>query len=235
VAVNGGQRFSWASRWWPLLAFAVIGILGCFYGFGAHKNDDVFKFLRFLVDLVVGLAVVVYVIYTRDLARTSQLTADANLEIVKSMRSLLVEEWVAQERPRAEVNLCRGGTELSRVVHIDDQDMPADRYERRTGRERVRLLIFKPMNSGTRVILLRSARIQVSLTPAGRPRELVITPEHPLAIRQDESVEIQVLYDFEGQMDARVVEIDYLDGDRSQNKWVANPWREARYFEPEGA
>jgi hypothetical protein len=204
------------------------------YGLGPYKNADVFNFVRFLLDAIVGVSVVIYVIYTRDLSRSSQAMAEANLEIVRSLRSLLVEEWVAQERPRAGVALCRGGMELSRTVHIEDLQMPMELYERRRGREQVRLLIFKPMNSGSRVILLRSVRFAIFLTATGRVRELVFEPEHPLAIRKEEHAEIHVAYDFEGQIDARVVEIDYLDGDQAQSKWVANPWREGRYFEPEG-
>ncbi len=235
MSTDGGRRFPRALRWWPVVVFIGIGVLGRVYGLGPHKNEEMFNLLRFLLDLGVGLSVVIYVIYTRDLAQSSQVMAEANLEIVRSLRSLLVEEWVAQERVRLDVDLCRGGLELSQVVHLEDLQMPRERYERRAARDRVRVLIFKPLNSGTRLVLLRSVKFQIFLTAAGRVRELAFAPEHPLPIKKEEHAEIHILYDFEGQIDARVVEIDYLDGDRSQNKWVANPWREGRYFEPEGA
>lgn len=224
----------WLFSAWPYLVFGIIGFLGASFTFGATKNETALGFLKLLVDLVVGLAIVIYVIYTRDLAKSSQVTADANLEIVRSMRSQIVEEWVAQERAASEVRLCRDGDELSRDIHLTDLGMPRDRFERKLTRDRHRVLIFKAMNTGTRVILLRSVKFQILLSPGGRGRELVFAPEHPIAIRKDEYAEVQVVHDFEGQIEARVVEIDYLDGDQPQTQWVANPWREGRYFEPEG-
>jgi hypothetical protein len=228
---NKVSRFLFKS--WPYLFFlALIVVYTYFYFFYKHDNTLVLGYLQFLLNGVAALAVVIYVIYTRELVKSGQQTAEANLQLIETMRSYLVEEWVAQERPTTEINLVPGSKQLSRSLHIDGIGMPADRYDQHCNRDKQRVLIFRPYNGGPRLLLLRRVRLEIAFGK-GSPQEISCDLERPLRIPQNGSVEIHVLYDFMGQIDARVLEIEYLDGVRVQRTWVANPWSERTYFAPE--
>jgi len=90
------RNSSWLSHWWPAMAFLVIfGVGICELLFGT--NADSLKLAPFVLNGVVGLAVVVYVVYTHDLAQSSHVMADANLEMAKSMHSQS-RQWVKDSK-----------------------------------------------------------------------------------------------------------------------------------------
>jgi len=84
--------------------------------------------------------------------------------------------------------------------------------------------------------ILYSIKFQISDTRSSRPREIVYVPRTPMVISKDEEKEILVAYNMEGEMEIRILEISYQDGDIKQNKWIANAYKEIdRYQEPEGS
>lgn len=227
---NSVGRFFKAA--WPYLVFGAI-ILVYTYFYFYKPSPSVLTYLQFLLNAVAGLAVVVYVVYTRELVKAGQQTAEANLQLLETMRSYLVEEWVAQERPCDKVAFLPGSEELSRTLHVEGVGMPPDRYDHHCQKEKVRILIFRPFNGSPRLLLLKRVKLEVGIAK-GNPQEISYDLERPLRIPQNESIELHVLFDFVGQIDARLVEIEYLDGVRIQKTWVANPWSERTYFAPEG-
>jgi hypothetical protein len=216
---------------WPYAVFGAIVLTYTYFYFG-KSNQSLLAYLQFLLNAIVGLAVVLYVIYTGRLVKSGQQTADANLQLIETMRSYLVEEWVAQERPAREIQFVPGGEEISRALHVQSIGMPPERYEQECQRDKLRVLIFRPFNGGPRLLLLKRVKLEIGFGKGG-PREISCDLERPLRIPQNASTELHVLYDFVGQIEARVIEIEYLDGVRVQKTWVANPWSERTYFAPE--
>lgn len=133
---------------WPYIIFGALVVVYTYFYFW-KPTLEIGDYLQFLLNAIAGLAVVLYVIYTRELVKSGQQTAQANLELIATMRSLLLEEWVAQDRPATEIRLLPpGALELSRTLHISDLGMPADRYDHQCGRDKRRVLIFRPYNGG---------------------------------------------------------------------------------------
>jgi hypothetical protein len=87
---------SWITHWWPVLIFLPI-LCGGVYAYLTQRDENSLALARFLLDGVVGLAIVIYVVYTHDLAQSSQIMADANLDMVKSMRSQS-RQWVKDSK-----------------------------------------------------------------------------------------------------------------------------------------
>ncbi|MFC1510199.1 hypothetical protein ACFL49_00880 [Candidatus Omnitrophota bacterium] len=180
-----------------------------------------------------------YVIYTRELAISSQetvkasrMTAEANVRLVESMQSMLLEQWSCELRK--DVSLSRDNTDVSRSLHVEDKHMDATQYDAYMRREQKRMLIFKPLNCGSRPVILNSVKFQISDTRSRNPREISYDPTTPVVISKDQERELLIAVNIEGEMEIRVLEISYQDGDKLQNKWIANSYREtARYQEPE--
>lgn len=215
---------------WPYIAFGILILIYTYFYF-FRPNQHVLTYVQFLLNAIAALAVVKYVIYTRELVKSGQQTADANRQLIETMRPLLLEEWAAQERPADEIRFVRGATEVSRALHLEDIGVPEWTYDQHCQGSRRRVLIFRPFNNGPRVVLLK--RLKLEISHRGHAREISCDPDRPLMIPQNERIELHVVYDFVGQIDAKIVDIEYLDGDRIQRNWVANPWSERAYFEPE--
>lgn len=87
---------SWLYHWWPVLALLLV-FGGGIYAFSSQKDEKTLELIRFVLDGVVAIAIVIYVVYTHDLAKSSHIMADANLEMVKSMRSQS-KQWVKDSK-----------------------------------------------------------------------------------------------------------------------------------------
>ena len=229
----------WLKKWWILSTVSLLlaaYLLVYFFLGSAHPS---LNFIQFLISSFVSMGILLYVVYTRDLTKSSQATADAsvktaeaNIRLVESMQSMLLEQWVCELREQS--SLIREGETVSRSVHVEDKHISEDNYKAFLRRPKKRTLIFKPRNCGSRPVILNSVKFQISETRSNRPRELTYDPQTPLLINQDKEHEIPVVYNLEGEMEIRVLEISYQDGDRKQNKWIANAYKEIdRYQEPE--
>lgn len=228
-------------KWWILVLVGLLVLihLGLYFIFGSEYQW--LKLTKFLVDSLVSIAIILYVIYTRELAITSQATAEAsrktaeaNLRLVESMQSMLYEQWdcVLKDNPTLDPP---DGEDISRIIHVEDKHLTQN-YNTYLSRPKKRTLIFKPLNCGSRPIILYSVKFQISDTRSSRPRELVYVPRTPMVIKKDEDKEILVAYNMEGEMEIRVLEVNYQDGDMKQNKWIANAYKEIdRYQELEGS
>lgn len=224
------SRHEWLKKWWPIIIVALFLLWGI-VAFYIPADMRQFQLITFLVQGLVALAVIIYVIYTRDLAIYSQQTAMANERLVESMRSLVVEQWEVKEME--DVQLIPGGDDLSRDIYVDDKDFSQAKYDSYVERRKIRVLIFKPMNCGTRTVFLKSIWFAVACSKVLSYRQLPYDAQPPAALHKDEFIEIPVIYDIEGAIEARVVGITYQDGDLEQTKWIANPFEERRFFEPE--
>lgn len=87
--LNEAPRSGWITRWWPVLAYLVV-LAGGICAFRSTRDESIRALIRFILDGAVGLAIVIYVVYTRSLAQS-------NLEIVKSMRSQN-RQWVRDSK-----------------------------------------------------------------------------------------------------------------------------------------
>ncbi len=224
-------RRNWLSKWWPCLF--IIGLLS--YGiidyFFFPKIDNI-NLITFLINGLGVLAIVIYVMYTKDLAESSNKTAEANIKIVESMQSRILEQWECRKCDN--IHLIRGGEEVSRAIHISDKQISERDYEGYKKTDKLRVLIFKPMNMGPRPVLLKRIKFGISDSRAKVERNISYDPEPPIVIQKEVSIELQVCYDIEGMIAARIVEIEYKDGDIVQTLWTANPFNEKRHeIEPE--
>lgn len=235
--VKNRWRCIYAERkWWGCIA--IVGLVLCYliaykiYG----PNFPLLEIISFLINSVVALAVVIYVVFTRELARSSQetaeasrKTAEANIRLVESMQSMLLEQWNCELRENPE--LIRNGEEISKEIHVQDKHMPDDTYSRYMRRPRKRILIFKPLNCGPRPIIIESVKFQISDTRSQRTRELSYDPPIAILINRDREKEIFIAYNIEGEMEAKVTEITYRDGQLLQKKWIANFYKELERYE----
>lgn len=228
-------------KWWGCaVIFLLIGVYLFFYFFRSPQSQAL-TIISFLINSFVSLAVVIYVIYTRDLAKSSQATAEAsiktaeaNIRLVESMQSMLLEQWACELKENQE--LIRDGEMISRSIHVEDKHISADHYSAHLRKPKKRTLIFKPLNCGSRPVILYSVKFEISETRSRRPREITYDPPTPIVINKDQEKEILVAYNIEGEIEIRVVEINYQDGDKKQNRWIANAYKEIdRYQEPEGS
>lgn len=220
---------NWFLKWWP--CFVIIGLLvWSIIDQIFLEQLDTTPIVGPLINGIGVLAIVIYVIYTKDLAESSQKTAEANVRIVESMQSRILEEWEC--RKCSNVILIRGGEDVSRVLHISDKEINEQEYTRFTRREKLNVLVFKPMNMGPRPVLLKRVKFIISDTRCKRERDLSWDPGKPVVIQKDKNIEIIVCYDMEGMISARVAEIEYQDGVVNQTLWIANPFTERRH-EPE--
>ena len=222
-------QWNWLSKWWPCLLLFAIVIWGIVDYFFVPESDQT-EFIKFLLNASGVLAVVMYVIYTRGLSESSQQIAQANVRLVESTQSRILEQWVV-EKPET-VNLIDGGT-ASWAIHVDDKEIGEERYREYQGKHRPRVLIFRPMNVGTRPVILKSVKFKIADSRSGRERDVSYSPECPVVLQKDSCIDIQVCYSIEGQINARVAEIDYNDGLSRQTIWLANPFTEKRYEEAE--
>lgn len=224
-------RRNWSSKLWPCLF--IIGLLS--YGivdyFFLPETDNI-NLITFLINGLGVLAIVLYVMYTKELAESSNKTAEASIKMVEAMQSRVLEQWECRKCDN--VRLIRGGEEVSRVIHISDKQISERDYEGYKKTDKPRVLIFKPMNMGPRPVLLKRVKFGISDSRAKIERDISYDPEPPIVIQKEKSIELQVCYDMEGIIAARVVEIEYKDGDIVQTLWTANPFNERRHeIEPE--
>lgn len=221
-------RQQWVKRWWPVV-FVSLFLLWGIVAFYIRADTRDFELIKFLVQGVVALALIFYVTYTKDLATYSQQTALANKQIVESMQSLIAEQWEAKETEGAQLIL--KGEDLSREIYVHDKDWKENDYDEYIGRKSKRVLFFKPMNNGTRTVFLKSVKLEIADSRMVTFREISYDPEPPRTLHKDESIEIPVVYDIEGVIEARVSSIRYQDGNLEQTTWIARPFRETRYTE----
>lgn len=230
----------WLKKWWLVVLVCVPLICYIYVYFSLGSEHKTLTFLQFLINFFVSIAIILYVIYTRDLAISSQSsaeasrkTAEANLKLVESMQSMLLEQWVCELRDTP--TLIPTGKDVSSKVHIEDKHVQKEKYEEYLNKPKRRILIFKPRNCGSRLVLLYSVKFQISDTRSSKARDISYDPPKPVLISKDEEQEIPVAYNVEGEMEIRVSEISYQDGDIKQNRWIANGYKEIdRYQEPEG-
>lgn len=241
IAMNRLERFlEWLRKWWILCLaiFFLIAYLFVYFVYG-KQHDALLQLLQFLINAAASLAVILYVVYTRELTVSSQKTteaaiktAEANTRLVESMQSMLLEQWACELR--ANVVLSRDGTSVSKSIHVEDKHIPEPKYDAYLRNAKKRTLIFKPLNCGSRPVILYNVKFQMSDTRSSRPREIAYDPQTPIVINKDKELEIPIAYNLEGELEIRIVEISYQDGDKKQNRWIANSYREAdRYQEPE--
>jgi len=216
-------------KWWPCIIIIGLVIWGSIDHFFLPKTDNV-QIIIFLINSIGVLAIVIYVMYTKELAESSNKTAEANIKIVESMQSRILEQWEC--RKCKDINLIRGGEDVSRVIHVTDKQIVESEYESYKESEKPRVLIFKPMNMGPRAVLLRRVKFVISDSRSKLERDISYNPEPPRVVQKEQNIEIQVCYDIEGMMSARVAEIEYNDGSIEQTLWTANPFSERRH-EPE--
>lgn len=225
-AIDIKPRRNWRSKWWPCLF--IIGLLS--YGIIDHfflpKTDNI-NLITFLINGLGVLAIVIYVIYTKDLAESSNKTAEANIQLVASMQSRILEDWEC--RKCTQVNLIRGGGDISEALHTADKQINNDEYNRFKSCGKPRILIFKPLNMGPRPVVLKKAKFIVSDTRCKIERDLSWNPSSPVVIPKDGRIELQICYDMEGMLSARIAEIEYQDGEVNQTLWTANPFSEKRH------
>lgn len=225
-AIDITPRRNWLSKWWPCLF--IIGLLS--YGiidyFFLPEIDNI-HIVTFLINSIGVLAIVIYVMYTKELAESSNKIAEANIKIVESMQSRILEQWEC--RKCKNINLIRGGEDVSYVIHVSDKQISESEYENYKKSEAPRVLIFKPMNMGPRPVLLRRVKFTISDSRCKIERDISYDPEPPIVIQKEQSIEMQVCYDIEGMISARVVEIEYNDGNIEQTLWIANPFSERRH------
>ena len=232
--------FLWLRKWWVLVTviLLLLSYLCIYVRFGSQHLA--LSLIQFLINSFVSIAIILYVVYTRELTISSQVTAEAsrktaeaNIRLVESMQSMLLEQWACELRDNAVLN--PAGQEVSRSVHVEDKRLSEERYSAYLRRNKKRTLIFKPLNCGSRPVILYSVKFQVSDTRSSRSREISYDPSTPLVINKDQEKEVLVVYNLEGEMEIRVLEISYQDGDRKLTRWIANGYKEIdRYQEPEG-
>ncbi len=231
----------WLRKWW-ILCLATLFLLAYLYVyFIVGKTNESLSILQFLINASASLAVILYVVYTRELTLSSQKTteaaiktAEANTRLVESMQSMLLEQWACELKPG--INLQPDGEAVSKSIHVDDKHISQAKYCAYLAKDVKRTLLFKPLNCGSRPIILYGAKFQMNDTRSSRPREIAYDPQTPIVINKDQEKEIPIAYNLEGELEIRIVEISYQDGDKKQNRWIANAYRETdRYQEPEGS
>lgn len=235
------KDLQWLKKWWILVLVGLLVLIhfGLYLIVGSEYKW--LKLTKFLIDSFVSIAVILYVIYTRELALLSQVaaeasrkTAEANIRLVESMQSMLYEQWACELRDNPILDPSEA-VEISRLIHEEDKHL-VKKYGDFLLKPKKRTLIFKPLNCGSRPVILYSVKFQISDTRSSRPREIVYVPRTPMVISKDEDKEILVAYNMEGEMEIRIIEISYQDGDMKQNKYIANAYKEMdRYQEPEGS
>ncbi len=203
------------------------------FGKQAKELLDLF---HFLINATVSLAVILYVVYTRELTSSSQktaeaavITAEANIRLVESMQSMLLEQWACELRD--DVILLRGGDAISKLIHVEDKRIAEARYAAYLRNTTRRTLIFKPLNCGSRPVVLYNVKFQMNDTRSTKQREIAFDFQPPMVIKKDQTVEIPIAYNIEGELEIRVAEITYLDGEKKQSRWIANPYREPDRYE----
>ena len=232
------KTLEWLRKWWVLSIVGVLIVLYLCIHLYKSPQHPILPLIQFLISSLVSVGVLMYVVYTRELTisaqetvKASRMTAEANIRLVESMQSMLLEQWSCELRE--DVHLEGGGDDVSRNIHIEDKHMSVANYNNYLRREQKRILIFKPLNCGNRPIILNSVKFQISDTRSRNPREISYDPSVPLVLNRDQAKEISIAYNIEGEMEIRVVEISYQDGDKTQTKWIANSYRETeRYQEP---
>ena len=128
------------------------------------------------------------------------------------------------------------GESVSSEIYLEDKKMKEKDYHEYLKKDKKRILVFKPRNCGSKLVLLKSMKFQINDTRSNKTRDISYTPPTFIAIQQDKEAEILAAYNIEGEMEIRVSEISYLDGDLLQNKWIASGYRESeRYQEPESS
>lgn len=230
----------WLRKWWVLILVGLLLLSYLFIYFRFGSQYWALSLTQFLINSFVSIAVILYVVYTRELtissqttAEASRKTAEANIRLVESMQSMLLEQWACELRDNTA--LAPAGQEVSHSIHVEDKRLPEEKYNEYLGRPKKRTLIFRPFNCGSRPVILYSVKFQISDTRSSRPREIAYDPPTPMVINKDQEKEILVAYNIEGEMEIRVLEISYQDGDKKQNRWIANAYKEiSRYQEPKG-
>ena len=230
----------WVKKWWVLVLISSLLLRYFYIYFRFGPQHPALSLIQFLINSLVSIAIILYVVYTRELTKSSQATAEAslktaeaNIRLVESMQSMLLEQWACELRENP--ILIRDGEVVSRIIHVEDKHIPEESYTGYLRRPKKRTLIFKPFNCGSRPVILSSVKFQISETRSKKPRELTYDPPTPMVINKDQEKEILVAYNIEGEVEVRVAEINYQDGDRKQTKWIANAYKEIdRYQEPEG-
>lgn len=221
---KGPQRNNFL-RWWP--CFLVVALLlWSIIDQAFLLNINTTAMVSSLINGIGVLAIIIYVIYTKDLAEASIKTAEANVQLVASMQSRILEDWEC--RKCSPVNLIRGGDHISEVLHISDKQINTDAYERFKGCDTPYILIFKPLNMGPRPVVLKKVKFVVSDTRCKVERDLSWNPSSPVVLSKDERIELHICYDMEGMLSARIAEIEYQDGEINQVSWIANPFSERR-------
>jgi hypothetical protein len=228
----------WLKKWWVLSIVGILILLYLYIYLWNNPHHPILLLIQFLISSLVSVGILLYVVYTRELTISSQetvkasrMTAEANIRLVESMQSMLLEQWSCELRENVHLERC--GEDISRSIHIEDKRMPEANYIAYLGSRQKRILIFKPLNCGSRPVILNSVKFQISDTRSRKPREISYDPQIPLVLNRDQEKEIFVAYNLEGEMDIRVVEISYQDGDKTQTKWIANSYKEIeRYQEP---
>ncbi|MQY71083.1 hypothetical protein GH141_04035 [bacterium] len=195
-------------------------------------NNTLYAIGSALLQAVAILAVVVYVIYTRDLAVATKDMAEAYKEMIEIERGdVQVELFADRVNPK---DATEDVKTLSREIHTIDKELSIDEYKRYSSSSEIDGIVCRVLNRCPRKIDVKSIMLKIRHTGEKQFRDLLYEP--PAARQEIPAMENQifvVLFAPEGHVRIKAEYVKFQDAGKLRERLLTVDFTVKRIRYPE--
>lgn len=194
--------------WWPVVLLALVLVIA---GITKYLLPDA-KIYSLMVDLIKAISVimvVMYVIYTRLLAIETTKMAEASMAIYNSEKGTVTADVI--ETVAYYNDLPNDARRISKDLHIKDKKLTESEFENLIGEKKVPTISLKIKNRSSRCIDASKIDYQVRHTGCDNPYDVSCDISPIGTINPWADKEIPLIIAPEGEVEVKILSVDYLD------------------------
>jgi len=195
-------------KWWPII---LLLILFCWAGKARFvmPNPDEYSIVVALIKAAGLLAIIFYVIYTKDLTSSSIQTAQANVVLAQSTFSNV--EAVIEPRDIGLEDIDDDCRELSRCINVDDGKLSEDEFKAIINQGRTRVLCLKVHCMGVRSVKVTKVAYEVKSFGCKKKHAQVLELKDVCIVDPSVPNYINLVLSPKGLVYLKIISVDFID------------------------
>jgi|GEM_PF-6817553 len=217
-----GNVIDFFKRWWLIILLLILFCWAIKARF-IIPNAVEYDLVMAMINVMAILAIIFYVIYTRDLANSSIQIARANMILAQSTFSTV--EAVIEPKDIDIAAIDKDCLELSRIINVEDGELSAGEFEAALKKEKARTLCLKIHCMGVRSVYVTKVSFEVRYFGCKEGHEQVLELKDVCKVDPNAPDYINLVLSPKGFVCLQVVSVDFSDG------FIARTRKLNKYFE----